>query len=166
MEIELIGLKIVDGNLGQSITFFQLSDNDLDDCPGPIKIPNLFCTEREIGDKDLIAVSFQGKERQLFGILLGQRTTNDSKTVWFFPLERLVEELSCSPVLLESMITKGSNFVSDRSIHLGYNGIANPFLIQKFDKFAIEETRIGSDSDTVDPRGNLLETFFEKFRGT
>lgn len=163
MEIELIGLKIVVGNLGQSITFFQLSDNDLDGCPGPIKIQNLFCTERKIGDKDLIAVSFQSEKRQLFGILLGQRTTNDYKTVWFFPLERLVEELGFSLVLLESMITKGSNFVSDRPSHLGYNGIANPFLIQKFDKFAIEETRIGSDSDTVDPRGNLLETFFEKF---
>jgi hypothetical protein len=63
MEIELVGLETVGWNLGQSIAFFQFPDNDLDRCPGPIKIPNLFCSEREIGDKDLIAVTLQSEKR-------------------------------------------------------------------------------------------------------
>ena len=166
MEMELVGLETVGWNLGQSVTFFQLPDNDLDRCPGPIKIPNLFCSERKIGDKDLIAVTLQSEKRQLFGVLLGERATDDYKTMRLLPPERFVKELGCSPVLLEPAITKSSYFVSDRMSHLGDDDIANPLLIQGLDQFVIEETRIGSYSDPIDARGNFSQTFFEKFWST
>jgi hypothetical protein len=143
MEIELVGLETVGWNLGQSITFFQFPDNDLDRCPGPIKIPNLFCSEREIGDKDLIAVTLQSEKRQLFGVFLGERAADDYKTMRLLPPERFVEEFGCSPVFLEALIPKGSYFLFDWTSHLGYDDIANPLLIQGLDKFVIEETRIG-----------------------
>jgi hypothetical protein len=155
MEIELIGLKIVGWNLGQSVTFFQFPDNDLDCCPGPIKIPNLFCSEREIGDKDLIAVTFQSEKRQLFGVFLGERAADDYKTMRLFPPERFVKKFGCSPVLLEPVITKHPDFVSDRTGHLGYDDIANPLLIQRLDKFVIEKTGIGSYPDTINAWGNF-----------
>ena len=166
MEIELIGLETVGRNLGQSITFFQLPDSDFDCCPGSIEIPNLFCSEREIGYKDLIAVTFQSEKRQLFGVFLGEGAADYYKTVRLLPPERFVEKLGCSPVFLEPVITKDSNFVSDRAGHLGYDCIANPLLIQRLDKFVIEKTGIGSYSDPVDARGNLSQTFFEEFRRT
>jgi hypothetical protein len=144
MEIELIGLKIVGWNLGQGVTFFQFPDNDLDCCPGPIKIPNLFCSEREIGDKDLIAVTFQSEKRQLFGVFLGERAADDYKTMRFFPPERFVEKFGCSPVFLEPVIPEGSHFVSDWAGHFGYDDVANALLVQGLDKFVIEKTGIGS----------------------
>lgn len=163
MEIELVGLETVGWNLGQSITLFQFPDNDLDRCPGPIKIPNLFCSEREIGDKDLIAVTLQSEKRQLFGVFLGERAADDYKTMRLLPTERFVGKFGCSPVLLEPVITKGSYFLSDRMGYLGYDDIANPLLIQRLDKFVIEKTGIGSYSDPVDVWGNLSQTFFEEF---
>jgi len=51
MEIELVGLETVGWDLGQGVTFFQLSDGDFDRCPGPIEIPNLFRSEWEIVTK-------------------------------------------------------------------------------------------------------------------
>jgi len=166
MEVELVGLETVGRNLGQSITFFEFPDSDLDRCPGPIEIPNLFCSERKIGDKDLIAVTLQSEKRQLFGVFLGEGATDDYKTMRLLPPKRSVEKLGCSPVLLELVITKISYFLFDRVCHLGYDGIANAFLIQRFDKFVIEKTGIGSYSDPVDTRGNLSETFFEEFWST
>jgi hypothetical protein len=163
MEIELVGLETVCRNLGQSITFFELPDSDFDCCPGSIKIPNLFGSEREIGDKDLIAVTFQTEKRQLFGVFLGEWAADDYKTMGFLPPERFVEKLGCSPVFLEPVITKIPYFVFDRVCHLGYDGIANPLLIQGLDKFVIEKTRIGSYSNPIDTRRNLSETFFEEF---
>ena len=163
MEIELIGLETVCRNLGQGITFFELPDSDFDRCPGPIKIPNLFCSEREIGDKDLIAVTLQSEKRQLFGVFLGEGTADDHKTMRLLPPERFVEELGCSPVSLEPVITKIPYFVFDRSGHLGYDDIANALLIQRLDKFVIEKTGIGSYSNSIDTRGNFSETLFEEF---
>jgi hypothetical protein len=164
MEIELIGLETVGRNLGQSITFFQFPDNDFDRCPGPIKIPNLFCSEREIGDKNLIAVTLQSEKRQLFGVFLGEGAADNHKTMRFLPPERFVEKLGYSPVFLEPVITEGSYFVSDRTGHLGYDDIANPLLIQRVDKFVIEKTGIGSYSDTIDAGRDLFQTLFEEFR--
>ena len=166
MEIELVGLEIVGWNLGQSITFFQLPDNDLDRCPGPIKIPNLFCSEREIGDKDLIAVTLQSEKRQLFGVFLGERAADDYKTMRLLPAERFVGKFGGSPVFLEPVIPKGSYFLSDWTGHLGYDDIANSLLIQRLDKFVIEKTGIGSYPDPINARGHFPETFFEKFRTT
>jgi hypothetical protein len=166
MEIELVGLETVGWNLGQGVTFFQLSDGDFDRCPGPIEIPNLFRSEWEIGYKDLIGVTLQSEKSQLFGVLLGEGATDYYKTMRLLPPERFVEKLGCSPVLLEPVITKGSCFLSDRTGHLGYDDIANPLLIQRLDKFVIEKTGIGSYSDPVDARGNLSQTFFEEFRRT
>jgi hypothetical protein len=166
MEIELIGLETVCRNLGQSITFFELPDSDFDRCSGPIKIPNLFCPEREIGDKDLIAVTLQSEKSQLFGVFFGEGATDDYETMRLLPPERSVEKLGGSPVLLEPVITKIPYFVFDRVCHLGYDGIADAFLIQRFDKFVIEKTGIGSHSDPIDARGNLSETLFEKFWST
>jgi len=79
MEIELIGLETVGWDSGQGVTFFQLSDGNFDRSPGPIEIPDLFCSEREIGHKDLIAVTLQSEKTQLFGVLFGsgrRMTTN------------------------------------------------------------------------------------------
>jgi hypothetical protein len=166
MEIELVGLETVGWNLGQSIACFQFPDNDLDRCPGPIKIPNLFCSERDIGDKDLIAVTLQTEKRQLFGVFLGERAADDYKTMRLLPPERFVEKFGCSPILLEPVITKGSYFLSDRTGHLGYDDIANPLLIQRLDKFVIEKTRVGSYPDSINARGDFFHTFFEEFRGT
>jgi hypothetical protein len=166
MEIELVGLETVCRNLGQSITFFQFPDSDLDRCPGPIKIPNFFCSEREIGDKDLIAVTLQSKKCQLFGIFLGEGATDDYKTMRLLPPERSVEKLGSSPVLLEPVITKIPYSVFDRVCHLGYDHIANALLVQGLDKFVIEKTGVGSYSDSIDTRGDLLETFFEEFWST
>jgi len=100
MEIELIGLETVCRNLGQSITFFEFPDSDFDRCSGPIKIPNLFCSEREIGDKDLITVTLQSEKCQLFGVFLGERATDDNKTMRLLPPERFVKELGCSQFFL------------------------------------------------------------------
>ena len=111
MEIELIGLETVGRNLGQSITFFQLPDSDFDCCPGSIKTPNLLCSEREIGDKDLITVTLQSEKCQLFGVFFGKGTTDDDKTMGLLPPERLVEKFGYSPVLPEALITKISYFV-------------------------------------------------------
>ena len=166
MEIELVGLEAVGWNLGQRITFFQLPDDDFDCCPGPIEIPNLFCSERKIGDKDLIGITLQSKKSQLFGVFLGQGATDHDKTMGLLPPERLVEKLGGCPVFLEPVITKVSYFVSDRTGHLGYDDIANPLLIQRLDKFVIEKTGIGSNSDPIDARGNLFQAFFEEFRST
>jgi len=166
MEIELIGLETVGWNLGQSITFFQLPDDDFDRCSGPIEIPNLFYSEREIGYKDLIAVALQSEKRQLLGVLLGEGAADYYKTMRFLPPERFVEKLGCSPVFLEPVIPKGSYFLSDRTGHLGYDDIANSLLIQRLDKFVIEKTGIGSYSDSIETRGNLSHTFFEEFWGT
>jgi len=166
MEIELIGLETVGRNLGQSIAFFELPDSDFDGCSGPIKIPNLFCSEREIGDKDLITVTLQTEKRQLFGVFLGEGAADDYKTMGFLPPERFVEKLGCSPVFLEPVITKIPYFVFDRVCHLGYDGIANAFLVEGLDKFVIEKTGIGSYSNPIDTRRNLSETFFEEFRST
>jgi len=166
MEIELIGLETVGRNLGQSITFFQLPDSDFDCCPGSIEIPNLFCSEREIGDKDLIAVTLQSEKRQLFGVFLGKGTADDYKTMRFLPPERFVGKLGCSPVLLEPVITKIPYFVFDWTGHLGYDDIANALLVQRLDKFVIEKTGIGSYPDPIDTRRNLSETFFEEFWST
>jgi hypothetical protein len=166
MEIELIGLKTVGRNLGQSITFFQLPDSDFDCCPGSIEIPNLFCSEREIGYKDLIAVAFQSEKRQLFGVFLGEGAADYYKTMRFLPPERFVEKLGCSPVFLEPVITKIPYFVFDRTSHLGYDDIANAFLVQRLDKFVIEETRIGPYPDPINARGNFPQTFFEEFWST
>lgn len=166
MEIELIGLETVGRNLGQSITFFELPDSDFDGCPGSIKIPNLFGSEREIGDKDLITVTLQSEKSQLFGVFLGEGAADDYKTMRLLPPERFVEKLGGSPVLLEPVITKIPYFVFDRVCHLGYDGIANAFLIQRFDKFVIEKTGIGSYSNPIDTRGDLSETFFEEFWST
>jgi hypothetical protein len=163
MEIELVGLETVGRNLGQSITFFQLPDSDFDCCPGSIKTPNLLCSEREIGDKDLITVTLQSEKRQLFGVFLGEGTADDYKTMRFLPPERFVEKLGCSPVLLEPVITKIPYFVFDRMGHLGYDDIANALLVQRLDKFVIEKTGIGSYSNPIDTRRNLSETFFEEF---
>ena len=163
MEIELVGLETVGWNPGQSITCFQFPDNDLDRCPGPIKIPNFFCSEREIGDKDLIAVTLQSEKRQLFGVFLGERAADDYKTMRLLPPERFVKKFGCSPVFLEPVIPEGSYFVSDWTGHLGYDDIANALLVQGLDKFVIEKTGIGSHPDPVDARGNLSQTFFEEF---
>jgi len=166
MEIELIGLETVGWNLGQSITFFQFPDNDFDCCPGSIEIPNLFCSEREIGDKDLIAVTLQSEKSQLFGVFLGEGTADDYKTMRFLPPERFVEKLGCSPVFLEPVITKIPYFVFDWTGHLGYDDIANALLVQGLDKFVIEKTGIGSYPDPINARGNFPQTFFEEFRST
>jgi hypothetical protein len=106
MEKELIGLETVGRNLGQSITFFQLPDSEFDCCTGSIEIPNLFCSESEIGYKDLIVVTLQSEKRQLFGVFLGEGAADYYKTVRFLPPERFVETLICSPVFLEPVITK------------------------------------------------------------
>jgi hypothetical protein len=166
MEIELVGLEIVGWNLGQGIIFFQLPDNDFDRCPSPIEIPYLFCFEREIGYEDLIGVTLQGEKRQLFGVFLGEGAADDYKTMGLLPAERFVEKLGCSPVFLEPVITKGSYFVSDGTGHLGYDGVANPRLIQRLDKFAIEKTGIGPCPDPINARRNFSQTFFEEFRST
>ena len=155
MEIELVGLETVGWNLGQGITFFQLPDNDFDRCPGSIEIPNLFCSEREIGYKDLIAVTLQSEKRQLFGVFLGEGATDYYKTMRLLPPERFVEKLGCCPVFLEPMVTKGSYFVSDWTGPLGYDGIANALLIQRLDKFVIEKTGIGAHNP--DPMPALSE---------
>jgi hypothetical protein len=166
MEVELVGWETVGWYLGQGITFFQLPDHDFDRCPGPIEIPNLFCSEREIGYKDLIGVTLQSEKRQLFGVFLGEGAADDYKTMSLLPPERFVEKLGRSPVFLEPVITKGSDFVSDRAGHLGYDGIAHPLLIQRLDKFVIEKTRIGSYPDPINARRNFSQTFFEEFRST
>jgi len=166
MEIELVGLETVGWDFGQGVTFFQLSDGNFDRCPGPIEIPNLFRSEWEIGYKDLVGITLQSEKSQLFGVLLGQGATDYYKPMRLFPPERFVKKLGCSPVLLERMITKASYFLSDRTGHLGYDGIANPLLIQRLDKFVIEKTGIGSYSDPIDTRRNLSQTFFEEFRRT
>ena len=166
MEIELVGLETVGWNLGQGITFFQFSDDDFDRCPGPIEIPNLFCSEREIGYKDLIGITLQSEKSELLGVFLGQGATDHYKTMGFLPPERLVEKLGGCPVLLEPVITKGSYFVSDWTGHLGHDDIANPLLIQRLDKFVIEKTGIGSYSNPIDARWNLSQTFFEEFWST
>jgi len=163
MEIELIGLETVGWNSGQGVTFFQLSDGNFDRSPGPIEIPDLFCSEREIGHKDLIAVTLQSEKTQLFGVLFGERAADDYKSMRFLPPERFVGKFGCSPVFLEPVIPKGPYFLSDWAGHLGYDGIANPLLIQRLDKFVIEKTGIGSYADPVDARGNLSQTFFEEF---
>lgn len=163
MEVELVGLEMVGWNSGQSITCFQFSDNDLHRSPGPIKIPNLFCSERKIGDKDLIAVTLQSEQRKLFGVFLRKRTADDYKPMRFLPLERFVEKIGCPPVFLEPVIPKSSYFVSEGTSHLGYDDIANALLIQRFDKFVIEKTGIGSYPDSINARGNFPQTFFEEF---
>ena len=156
MEIELVGLETVGWNLGQGVTFFQLSDGDFDRCPGPIEIPNLFRSEWEIGYKDLIGVTLQSEKSQLFGVLLGEGATDYYKTMRLLPPERFVGKLGCSPVLLEPLITKGSYFLSDRTGHLGYDDIANPLLIQRLRKFLIEKNRIGSHSGAGDVPGGTF----------
>jgi hypothetical protein len=166
MEIELVGLETVGWNLGQGITFFQLPDGDFDRCPGPIEIPNLFCSEREIGYKDLIGVTLQSEKRQLFGVFFGKGATDYYKTMRLLPPQRFVEKLGCSPVFPEPVVPKGSYFLSDRTGHLGYDDIANPLLIQRLDKFVIEKTGIGSYPDPINARGNFCQTFFEEFRST
>src|SRR4030042_6950696 len=114
MEIELVGCETFGWNLGQGIIFFQLPDNDFDRCSGPVEIPNLFCSEREIGDKDVISVTLQSEKRQLFGVFLGEGTADDYKTMGVLPPERFVKQLGCSPVFLEPVITKIPYFVFDR----------------------------------------------------
>jgi hypothetical protein len=166
MEIELVGLETVGGNLGQGIIFFQLPDNHFDRCPSPIEIPNLFCSEREIGYKDLISVTLQGEKRQLFGVFLGEGAADYYKTMRFLPPERFVKKLGCSPVFLEPVITKGSYFVSDWTGHLGYDGVANPLLIQRLDKFAIEKTGIGSYPDPINARRNFSQACLEELWST
>src|SRR3989304_7736977 len=124
MEIELVGLETVGWNLGQGIIFFQLPDNHFDRCPSPIEIPNLFCSEREIGYKDLIGVTLQGEKHQLFGVFLGEGAADYYKTMRLLPPERFVEKLGCSPVLLEPVITKGSYFLSDRTGPPGFECVS------------------------------------------
>ena len=93
-----------------------------------------------------------------------REAADDYKTMRFLPPKRFVKKLGCSPVFLEPAIPKGPYFLSDRPGHLGYDGIANALLVQRFDKFVIEETRIGPYPDTIDSRGNFLQTLFEEFR--
>ena len=102
----------------------------------------------------------------MFGVFFGKGTTDDDKTMGLLPPERLVEKFGYSPVLPEAVITKISYFVFDGTGHLGYDDIANPLLIQRLDKFVIEKTGIGSNSDPIDARGNLFQAFFEEFRST
>jgi hypothetical protein len=86
--------------------------------------------------------------------------------VGLLPVEGLVEKLGCRPILFEPVISQIANSVFDRASHLGYNDVTNPLLIQGFDKFVVEETRIGSDSDPINAWWNFHQTFFEELRGT
>ena len=65
------------------------------------------------------------------------------------------KELGCCIVLLELVITKTSYFVLDRIGHLGYNTIANIFLLQDFDKLVVEETSVGSETNTIEMGRNF-----------
>ena len=67
----------------------------------------------------------------------------------------LVKELGCCIVLLELVITKTSYFVLDRIGHLGYDTIANVSFFEAFGKLVVEETSIGSETNTIDMGRNL-----------
>ena len=159
MEIEFVGLKTVGGNLGQGITFLQLSDDGFDRRSGPIEIPNFFWSERKIGHKDMIDIAFQSKEGELLRFFLWEGSADDHKPMRLLPTERLVEKLGRRPILLEPLITKIAYSVFDRAGHFGYDGITNSLLVQRFDKFVVEETGIGSNTDTIDARWNFSQTF-------
>lgn len=159
MEMNLVGQEAVGRNLAQRETFFELSDVQFHPCSLFVEMPYSLRLQGKIRDKNMIKVILEFPEAQLepFFQLFGFGPANYDKAMRSFPVVRLISKLGCLPASLsEGMVAKMLDLLLNRLGHFGHNHIAYSFLVERFDKFVVEESRVGTNTDTVKILWNLL----------
>jgi len=158
MKMNLIGQETVGRNIAQGKAFLEFPDVQFAAGSGFVEMPYVFWAQWEIGNKGMVKVILEFPKRKLilFFLRVGFGPTHYNELMRLVPVVRLVSEPGYLPsVSPESIITKDLNLLLNRLGHFGHDCVTNPFLVERLDEFVVEESRIGSNSDSVEVFGNL-----------
>ncbi len=159
MKMDLIGQKTVGGNVAKRKTFFEFSDVQFAAGSGFVKMPHVFRTQQKIGNEGMVKVILEFPESELIVLFLGFwfGSAHYNKSMRPLPIVRLVSKLSCLPASLsEGAVTKVLSSFLNRLGHFGHDRVTSLFLVEWFDEFVVEESRVGANPDAIEVFGNSL----------
>lgn len=160
MKVSLIDQEVVGGNLSQREIVFQLPDVQFGASPLFVKGPHATWTQRKVADDRVVMMVLEFPQGELLLLIFSFGTTNDVKMMFLLPMAWLIYKLCGLPLTFfaKGAVTKMLDFFFDGFGHIRHNRISYSHIVEGFDELVIVKSAIGSDTDAIHVRGNLLQT--------
>ena len=146
LHVGRIGRETAGRDFGHGVGIFELAQQKLLTRPVAVKAPDCWSGQLQVGHQHpVVSVAPEGEQTLLdFVGLQSHGSSYRNEPVFCVPVKGCVSELGCLPASGERFVSSSHHLFSQRSGHLGYNHIAQSFLVEGFDDLLVVESSIQS----------------------